>query len=244
MKRFFLHLTVSIAVAALLAGALAGWRWWRTPAPVVRRLAPPGEFYLVQYVSWRTLNGVIGFPPGTRVKLREDRGETWLVNDGRYDAEMRPAQLTNALDVAEWALRADEAAQSALADYQQREREAWQRAHLADASRQAAGANAADAALRGRGVGGQDTRLHERSSAVAGGRTVAGAAWVYPTLTVVQQRTEGAATDLRLRVPTPAPARATASTSLATPGATPSRTPAASSGIAPRSTPTPPPANP
>ena len=209
MRDFFLRLVAAAALGAALACGIHIWRVMHPPpdpptlTEPVRRLASAGEYFLIQYVASRTPTGVIGFPPGTRVMKREERGELWLMNDGRYDLEVRPAQLTNDLDVAALAEHLDATAQGALAAYQQRELDEWQRARVAQEARQASGANSGEAATRS-SVGGRPNPLGDSGSAVAGGRRVAGSAWVYPNLMMVERSGNvGSVTDLRTRVPDP-----------------------------------------
>ena len=52
------------------------------------RLAQPGISYLLEYVSLKSDTGVIGFAPGTRLRLVEDKGDTIIVSDGTTKLEV------------------------------------------------------------------------------------------------------------------------------------------------------------
>ena len=81
------------------------------------RLAPPGVLYLLEYFSLKSDTGVIGFAPGTRLRLIEDKGETIVVSDGRTKFEVDEDKLTNDLDIAAVAANQDAEGQQQLADY-------------------------------------------------------------------------------------------------------------------------------
>jgi hypothetical protein len=81
------------------------------------RLAPPGVLYLLEYVSLKSDSGVIGFTPGTRLRLIEDKGDTIVVSDGRTKLEVDEDKLTNDLDIAALAANQDVEGQQELADY-------------------------------------------------------------------------------------------------------------------------------
>lgn len=70
------------------------------PAPRPRRLAPDGTFFMTEYVSIQTSDGVDGVKPGSRVTLVKDLGRTLKVTDGRLTFEVQRRQLTNDLDLA------------------------------------------------------------------------------------------------------------------------------------------------
>jgi hypothetical protein len=81
-----------------------------TPAPVVKRLAPEGTFYLLVKKSIETSDGIIGFKPGTLVKQE---------SDGRFTAEghkldIQPNEITNELDIAARYAGADALRQATL----------------------------------------------------------------------------------------------------------------------------------
>jgi hypothetical protein len=81
------------------------------------RLSPPGIFYLVQRVSVKTNSGVVGYAPGTRVKLIEERGDRLLVTDGESKIEVDGDKVTNDMDLAELAAKKDERSQQAIQEY-------------------------------------------------------------------------------------------------------------------------------
>ena len=81
------------------------------------RLAQPGVLYLLEYVSSKSDTGVIGFAPGTRLRLVEDKGDTIVVSDGRTKFEVAEDKLTNDLDIAALAANQDAEGQQQLADY-------------------------------------------------------------------------------------------------------------------------------
>jgi len=73
--------------------------------------------YLLEYVSLKSDNGVIGFAPGARLRLIEDKGDTIVVSDGRTKLEVAEDKLTNDLDIAALAANQDAEGQQQLADY-------------------------------------------------------------------------------------------------------------------------------
>lgn len=121
----------------LLLLALGGAYYWfhlLPQRPAARRLAPPGTVYLLQYVSVPRPGGVIGFAPGTALRLVGNRGAAVVVSDGTYEAEVPRSATTDDLDLAAAAGRADGDDQRRLAAERARvEREAAalrQRANL------------------------------------------------------------------------------------------------------------------
>jgi hypothetical protein len=107
-----------------------------TPArPVVtkqRRLAPEGTFFLLQRTSLKIDSGVIGFAPGTKVTLIDQRDSISTVSAGYYQLTVPSSQLTNDLEIAENAAKADYATQAQVAEsigksvreYEQQKRDA------------------------------------------------------------------------------------------------------------------------
>ena len=95
------------------------------PATPSRRLAPDGTFFVTQYVSVRTPNGVAGFEPGRQVKFvgLDEAKQLLIVTDGEYQAELGPMQLTNDLDLAVLAQRRDQASQQQLAALLEKDRQ-------------------------------------------------------------------------------------------------------------------------
>lgn len=90
-----------------------------TPPPSLetRRLAPPGVLYVVQYASVTTDSGVVGFVPGTRVQVVQDKGDTITIRNGTLKADMSIDNLTNDLDLAALAARHDAQSQDAVARF-------------------------------------------------------------------------------------------------------------------------------
>ena len=126
MKRLFALL--------VLIGLAAGLYWYlQPPAPEtaahVPRLAKHGTFFLTEYVSVPTPNGVIGFEPGREVRfVRADRAKGLLiVTDGKYEAELPPGKLTNDLDAADLARKGDEDSQRQLAAFLAAQKAAYDR---------------------------------------------------------------------------------------------------------------------
>ncbi len=100
-------------------------------APAEHRYALDGTFYMVRYAAVRTPKGTYGFEPGCEMHLLKacpDKG-TVQVTDGRQAMEIDPLFLTRDLDVADAVRRADEAAQAALLNDRDRQREAYEIAH-------------------------------------------------------------------------------------------------------------------
>ena len=97
-----------------------------SPKPPERHLAPQGIFFMVDYVSARTKNGVTGFLPGQEVRFVSDNEAkgTLLVTDGNAQVFVTPMQLTNDLDVAALARRQDQQSQGALLAYQESAKQA------------------------------------------------------------------------------------------------------------------------
>lgn len=108
----------------------------KAPAPAVprpgqkehHRLAPVGVFFLMERVALITDSGVIGFAPGTRVRLIKDKGETFLVTDSTTNFDVSPDKLTDDIDLGALAAKNDAASQQALAEFVRQQYEAEQRA--------------------------------------------------------------------------------------------------------------------
>ena len=112
----------TLAILLVAAAAAFSYLKFGRQAPIVAtigapqpRLMPAGQYCLVQRASITTSSGVVGFPAGTPVQLVEDRGETMLVSTGESQLEVARDTLTNDLDVAALAAKADAASQQALA---------------------------------------------------------------------------------------------------------------------------------
>ena len=90
---------------------------------------------MLDYVSAKTDTGVIGFEPGQQVKLVEvhRNTRTLVVGDGKAQVEVGPEKLTNDMDVAAMVRQKDQANQTAIAAYMQREQKAYDDAQRAAA---------------------------------------------------------------------------------------------------------------
>jgi hypothetical protein len=81
------------------------------------RLAPPGVYFTLTYISVRNPYGITGVEPGTRVVCIKDEGPVLLVREDNLEFEAKRQYLTNNLDVADLAVRNDAQAQQAVASY-------------------------------------------------------------------------------------------------------------------------------
>jgi hypothetical protein len=122
MKQFFLLLIL------LGIGVWAYFHYYggeeAPPPPREAHLAKPGTFFVLQYVSVPTANGIIGFEPGREVRyVRVDNEKGMLVvTDGQHEVEMRPSQLTNDLDIAAIARKGDEDSQHQITAFIEHEK--------------------------------------------------------------------------------------------------------------------------
>jgi hypothetical protein len=81
------------------------------------RLAAPGVYFTLTYISVRNPYGITGVEPGTRVVCVKDEGPVLLVREDNLQFEAKRQYLTNNLDVADLAVRNDAEAQQAVASY-------------------------------------------------------------------------------------------------------------------------------
>jgi hypothetical protein len=96
------------------------------------RLAPEGTYFLLQRSSLKIDSGIVGFVPGTKVTMIDQRDLMTTVSDGQYQFTVPSSQLTNDLDIAESAAKSDYAAQAQIAEsigksvreYKQQQRDA------------------------------------------------------------------------------------------------------------------------
>lgn len=87
------------------------------PAPPENhRIAPKGVFYLMERISIKSDSGIIGFAPGTRVKLVEDRGDEMVVTDGETKFNVPGDKVTNDIDLAALVAKEDARSQEAARD--------------------------------------------------------------------------------------------------------------------------------
>jgi hypothetical protein len=115
MRQFLLILIV----AGIAIWAYFHFRGEPAPPPREPRLAKQGTFFVLEYVSVPTPNGIIGFEPGREVhfvRAEHDKGML-IVSDGEHDVEMKPSQLTNDLDIADLARNGDQSSQHQITAY-------------------------------------------------------------------------------------------------------------------------------
>jgi hypothetical protein len=88
----------------------------RPPTPR-QRLAPEGTYFFLKRASLKTEWSIIGFAPGTKVTMIEQRGPTSIVSDGEHQFETASSQLTNDLDIAARVAKADFEAQRKIGEF-------------------------------------------------------------------------------------------------------------------------------
>jgi hypothetical protein len=88
----------------------------RPPAPR-QRLAPEGTYFFVERASLKTDSSIIGFAPGTKVTMIEQRGSTSIVSHGEHQFETASSSLTNDLDIAARVAKADFEAQRKIGEF-------------------------------------------------------------------------------------------------------------------------------
>ena len=81
------------------------------------RLAPPGVYFTLTYISVRNPSGITGVSPGTQVVCVKGEGPMPIVKAGNLEFEAQRQYLTNDVDIAELAVRGDTEAQQAVASY-------------------------------------------------------------------------------------------------------------------------------
>ena len=86
------------------------------PAPR-QRLAPEGTYFFLQRASLKTESSIIGFAPGAKVTMIEQRGPTSIVSDGEHQFETASSSLTNDLDIAARAAKVDLEAQRKIGEF-------------------------------------------------------------------------------------------------------------------------------
>jgi hypothetical protein len=94
-----------------------------------RRLAPEGVFFLTERMILRSNSGVVGFTPGTRVRVVQDKGETFSVTDGSTTFDVPADELTNDLDLAALVARSDAKSQQTVAHWIERQNAAGRQQH-------------------------------------------------------------------------------------------------------------------
>jgi hypothetical protein len=88
----------------------------RPPTPR-QRLAAEGTYFFLKRASLKTESSIIGFAPGTKVTMIEQRGSTSIVSDGEHQFETASSQLTNDLDIAARVAKADFEAQRKIGEF-------------------------------------------------------------------------------------------------------------------------------
>lgn len=63
------------------------------------RLAPPGTFYVKDKISITTEDGITSLPPGKKVTLVRESGNSIVVTDGIQEFDVARSSLTNDLDI-------------------------------------------------------------------------------------------------------------------------------------------------
>ena len=99
----------------LLLGAMAFTYVHFAHQPKPRRFAPEGTVFLLDYASLPTAHGVIGFPPGTALRVVETQPTQLILTDGKYRIPVGLASTTNDLDVVEQVRQMDASEQARLA---------------------------------------------------------------------------------------------------------------------------------
>jgi hypothetical protein len=94
------------------------------PPAEQHRLAPEGVFYVMNALSIHTASGVTGLAPGTRVRMLQDKGETFSVTDGSTTFDVSTDNLTNDVDLAALVARHDAESQHAIATWIRRQDDA------------------------------------------------------------------------------------------------------------------------
>jgi hypothetical protein len=94
------------------------------------RLAPEGVFFLTERMILRSNSGVAGFAPGTRVRVVQDKGETFgVVTDDSTTFDVPADELTNDLDLAALVARSDAKSQQTVAQWIERQNAAGRQQH-------------------------------------------------------------------------------------------------------------------
>jgi hypothetical protein len=82
-----------------------------------QRLAPEGTYFFLKRASLKTESSIIGFAPGTKVTMIEQRGSASIVSDGEHQFETASSELTNDLDIAARVAKADFEAQRKIGEF-------------------------------------------------------------------------------------------------------------------------------
>ena len=95
----------------------------RKPLPRKPRWAPAGSFFLINYVSVTTKDGVVGFSPGTLVTETTHIRETYSVKAGEVSFDVPLAWLTDNVEFSERLRQFDSDIQSQVASWQTLQRQ-------------------------------------------------------------------------------------------------------------------------
>jgi len=152
----------------MLAGIAAAS--WYLPAKGRHHYSETGVFYTTDYLTLHTANGVIGFPPGSRLRacFTVHVPDKEVVTDGKYMLAVDSSVLTHDVEYGSDLAESDRADQDrTLASIAQRKAQSAAGQHAAElvAARDIEGANAAMIAASV--VGNNDTALN-RPTTVAG----------------------------------------------------------------------------
>ncbi len=89
--RFFL-------IVAIFTALFEGYRRYRAAE---KRLAPPGEYYVIENFSVISEHGISSLRPGKKLTLIEKGESTWRLTTGKKEFEIPPANLTRDLDLVD-----------------------------------------------------------------------------------------------------------------------------------------------
>jgi hypothetical protein len=92
--------------------------------PAARSLAapaPPAVYFLTQWASVKTLDSILGYPPGTRLTVVGNFGDHLKVKAGEVEFEVKTDQVTNDPQIATQASQRDVRQQQQRSEAQQRE---------------------------------------------------------------------------------------------------------------------------
>ena len=192
-----------ILTLLMLAGAAAAT--WYLPAKGRHHYSETGVFYTTDYLTLHTPNGVIGFPPGSRLRacFTVHVPDKEVVTDGRYMLAVDPSALTHDVesgsDLAEFDRVDQDRTLASIAQRRARSAAGQHEAELVAAS-DIEGMNAV--AVASSTVGNYDTALHRPTTAAGsygggGGGFVGGGAspgTIVNNVILVQNNSRGGTT--------------------------------------------------
>lgn len=97
-------------------------------------IAPEGTYFLLETISVTTDSSIVGISAGTKVTFVSATPKGMMVTDGTTQFEVNASQVTNDMDAAKQALKADAAAQARLAGFIQQQQTLAAQQRLAQAS--------------------------------------------------------------------------------------------------------------